>query len=148
MSNYAHNHGKLIASGAYVGSDMRDSVEQVFMADVFKIAFDGAIKTDTLLANIRPLVSDTVSITRDSIVALLYKSPNAMHYAPTMVDVLTPLGNAITGYRYPGWGAASVVYIDDKQKTHIFGFPLECIKDQADRRRIMAETINTLMNNN
>lgn len=148
LSNYAHNHGKLIASGAYVGSDMRDSVEQVFMADVFKIAFDGAIKTDTLLANLRPLVSDTVSITRDSIVALLYKSPNAVHYAPTMVDVLTPLGNAITGYRYPGWGAASVVYIDDKQKTHIFGFPLECIKDQADRRRIMAETINTLMNNN
>lgn len=145
IREYANNNGRLIVSGAYVGTDMRDSLEQVFLSDVFKASFDGAVKTDTLLAAIRPLASDTDSIAQDSVVALLYKSPNAVHYAPTKVDVLTPLDGATTGYRYTGWWSASVAYVAGNRRSHIFGFPLECIKDSEDRRRIMAEAIDMMM---
>ena len=145
IREYARNNGRLIVSGAYVGTDMRDSLEQVFLSDVFKASFDGAVKTDTLLAAIRPLTSDTDSVARDSVVALLYKSPNAVHYAPTKVDVLTPLDGATTGYRYTGWWSASVAYVAGNRRSHIFGFPLECIKDSEDRRRIMAEAIDMMM---
>lgn len=145
IREYARNNGRLIVSGAYVGTDMRDSLEQVFLSDVFKASFDGAVKTDTLLAAIRPLTSDTDSVARDSVVALLYKSPNAVHYAPTKVDVLTPLDGATTGYRYAGWWSASVAYMAGNRRSHIFGFPLECIKDSEDRRRIMAEAIDMMM---
>ena len=145
IREYAHKNGRLIVSGAYVGTDMRDSLDQVFLSDVFKASFNGAVKTDTLLAAIRPLASDTDSIARDSVVALLYKSPNAIHYAPTKVDVLTPLDGATTGYRYTGWWSASVAYVAGNRRSHIFGFPIECIKDSEDRRRIMAEAIDMMM---
>ena len=145
IREYANKNGRLIVSGAYVGTDMRDSLEQVFLSDVFKASFDGAVKTDTLLAAIRPLASDTDSVARDSVVALLYKSPNAVHYAPTKVDVLTPLDGSTTGYRYTGWWSASVAYVAGNRRSHIFGFPLECIKDSEDRRRIMAEAIDMMM---
>ena len=145
IREYANKNGRLIVSGAYVGTDMRDSLEQVFLSDVFKASFNGAVKTDTLLAAIRPLVSDTDSVARDSVVALLYKSPNAVHYAPTKVDVLTPLDGATTGYRYTGWWSASVAYVAGNRRSHIFGFPLECIKYSEDRRRIMAEAIDMMM---
>ena len=145
IREYANKNGRLIVSGAYVGTDMRDSLEQVFLSDVFKASFNGAVKTDTLLAAIRPLASDTDSVARDSVVALLYKSPNAIHYAPTEVDVLTPLDGATTGYRYSGWWSASVAYVAGNRRSHIFGFPLECIKDSEDRRRIMAEAIDMMM---
>ena len=145
IREYAHKNGRLIVSGAYVGTDMRDSLEQVFLSDVFKASFNGAVKTDTLLVAIRPLTSDTDSIARDSVVALLYKLPNAVHYAPTKVDVLTPLDGATTGYRYTGWWSASVAYVAGNRRSHIFGFPIECIKDSEDRRRIMAEAINMMM---
>ena len=145
IREYANKNGRLIVSGAYVGTDMRDSLEQVFLSDVFKASFNGAVKTDTLLAAIRPLTSDTDSVARDSVVALLYKSPNAVHYAPTKVDVLTPLDGATTGYRYTGWWSASVAYVAGNRRSHIFGFPLECIKDSKDRRRIMAEVIDMMM---
>ena len=145
IREYAHKNGRLIVSGAYVATDMRDSLDQVFLSDVFKASFNGAVKTDTLLAAIRPLANDTDSIARDSVVALLYKSPNAIHYAPTKVDVLTPLDGATTGYRYTGWRSASVAYVAGNRRSHIFGFPLECIKDSEDRRRIMAEAIDMMM---
>ena len=145
IREYANKNGRLIVSGAYVGTDMRDSLEQVFLSDVFKASFNGAVKTDTLLVAIRPLTSDTDSIARDSVVALLYKSPNAVHYAPTKLDVLTPLDGATTGYRYTGWWSASVAYVAGNRRSHIFGFPLECIKDSEDRRRIMAEVIDMMM---
>ncbi|RKW59476.1 MAG: hypothetical protein D8H98_08845 [Prevotella sp.] len=145
IREYANKNGRLIVSGAYVGTDMRDSLEQVFLSDVFKASFNGAVKTDTLLVAIRPLTSDTDSVARDSVVALLYKSPNAVHYAPTKVDVLTPLDGATTGYRYTGWWSASVAYVAGNRRSHIFGFPLECIKDSEDRRRIMAEAIDMMM---
>ena len=145
IREYARNNGRLIVSGAYVGTDMRDSLEQAFLSDVFKASFDGAVKTDTLLAAIRPLASDTDSVARDSVVALLYKSPNAVHYTPTKVDVLTPLDGATTGYRYTGWWSASVAYVAGNRRSHIFGFPLECIKNSEDRRRIMAEAIDMMM---
>jgi len=145
IREYAHKNGRLIVSGAYVATDMRDSLDQVFLSDVFKASFNGAVKTDTLLAAIRPLANDTDSIARDSVVALLYKSPNAIHYAPTKVDVLTPLDGATTGYRYTGWWSASVAYVAGNRRSHIFGFPLECIKDSEDRRRIMAEAIDMMM---
>ena len=145
IREYAHKNGRLIVSGAYVGTDMRDSLDQVFLSDVFKASFNGAVKTDTLLAAIRPLANDTDSVARDSVVALLYKSPNAVHYAPTKVDVLTPLEGATTGYRYTGWWSASVAYVAGNRRSHIFGFPLECIKDSEDRRRIMAEAIDMMM---
>ena len=145
IREYANKNGRLIVSGAYVGTDMRDSLEQVFLSDVFKASFNGAVKTDTLLVAIRPLTSDTDSIARDSVVALLYKSPNAVHYAPTKVDVLTPLDGATTGYRYTGWWSASVAYVAGNRRSHIFGFPIECIKDSEDRRRIMAEAIDMMM---
>ena len=145
IREYSGNNGRLIVSGAYVGTDMRDSLEQVFLADVFKASFEGTVRTDTLLAAIRPLASDTDSIPRDSVVALLYKSPNAVHYAPQMVDVLSPLDDATTGYRYAGWWPASVAYVAGSRRSHLFGFPLECIKDREDRRRIMAETIDMIM---
>lgn len=145
IREYANKNGRLIVSGAYVGTDMRDSLEQVFLSDVFKASFNGAVKTDTLLAAIRPLANDTDSVARDSVVALLYKSPNAVHYAPTKVDVLTPLDGATTGYRYSGWWSASVAYVAGNRRSHIFGFPLECIKDSEDRRRIMAKAIDMMM---
>ena len=145
IREYANKNGRLIVSGAYVGTDMRDSLEQVFLSDVFKASFNGAVKTDTLLVAIRPLTSDTDSIARDSVVALLYKSPNAVHYAPTKLDVLTPLDGATTGYRYTGWWSASVAYVAGNRRSHIFGFPIECIKDSEDRRRIMAEAIDMMM---
>ena len=145
IREYANKNGRLIVSGAYVGTDMRDSLEQVFLSDVFKASFNGAVKTDTLLVAIRPLTSDTDSVARDSVVALLYKSPNAVHYAPTKVDVLTPLDGATTGYRYTGWWSASVAYVAGNRRSHIFGFPLECIKDSEDRRRIMSEAIDMMM---
>ena len=145
IREYAHKNGRLIVSGAYVATDMRDSLDQVFLSDVFKASFNGAVKTDTLLAAIRPLANDTDSIARDSVVALLYKSPNAIHYAPTKVDVLTPLDGATTGYRYTSWWSASVAYVAGNRRSHIFGFPIECIKDSEDRRRIMAEAIDMMM---
>ena len=145
IREYAHKNGRLIVSGAYVATDMRDSLDQVFLSDVFKASFNGAVKTDTLLAAIRPLANDTDSIARDSVVALLYKSANAIHYAPTKVDVLTPLDGATTGYRYTSWWSASVAYVAGNRRSHIFGFPIECIKDSEDRRRIMAEAIDMMM---
>ena len=48
LSAYVLGHGKLIASGAYIGSDLQHDDERVWLESTLKVAYGGAIHTDTI----------------------------------------------------------------------------------------------------
>ena len=126
LSAYVLGHGKLIASGAYIGSDLQHDDERVWLESTLKVAYGGAIHTDTI-SGIKGMGTEFD----------FYRQLNPTHYAATKCDVLMPVSTAFCPLQYANGMSAGVAYKGNDNATFTMAFPFECIIDRNKRLSIM-----------
>lgn len=126
LSAYVLGHGKLIASGAYIGSDLQHDDERVWLESTLKVAYGGAIHTDTI-SGIKGMGTEFD----------FYRQLNPTHFAATKCDVLMPVSTAFCPLQYANGMSAGVAYKGNDNATFTMAFPFECIIDRNKRLSIM-----------
>ena len=132
---FTRGGGRLLVSGAYVGSDMQQSAERQFLSDVLKASYAGTDKS-----------ADRVMVNGMGIGFDIIRTPNNRHYAATSVDMLSASGPAaFCAMQYADGSPAAVAYDGSDYKSFVVGYPLECINNSKSRQQVMAGVVNFLM---
>lgn len=134
LTTFTRNHGSLLVSGSYVGSDMTSDSERSFLANVLKLRYDGSDRSNTN-GNVQGL-----GMTFDT-----WRTINETHYAATAPDILSPLSTSYCVMRYADGRNAAVAYSGRDYRCFTMGFPLECIKDSRARGAIMRGILSYLL---
>lgn len=129
ITSYCQSGGRLLVSGAYVGSDMSGTQgNREFTERVLKYGYQSSI-ADKSINSINGL-GLTVTIPR---------LPNEVSYAVPSVDCIVPVDTAFPVFTYaPGNQSAGIAYKGTDYRTFVLGFPLESILSEIDRATIMA----------
>lgn len=134
LESFCRNHGSLLVSGSYVGSDMTSNAERNFLANVLKLRYEGTDRQNRN-GNVQGL-----GMTFDT-----YRALNETHYAATAPDIISPLSTSYCVMRYSDGRNAAVAYSGKDYRCFTMGFPIECIKDPRARNAIMKGILNYLM---
>lgn len=127
LKSYAKSGGRILVSGAYVGSDMTQPHERSFMSDVLKTTFTGA---DTNAGN---NMVDGLGLSFDII-----RQINDRHFAATSVDRIAACdGRSFAAMRYQDGSTAGVAYDGTDYKSFVMGYPYECINNVRTRQQVM-----------
>lgn len=135
LKAFIRGGGRLLVSGAYVGSDMQQPAEREFMSDVLKSGFTGVncSQPDNLV--------NGLGISFDII-----RQPNNMHYAATSVDMLRPSSPlSFCAMQYADGTDAAVAYDGTDYKSFTMGFPFECINSLKARQQVMKAVMTFLV---
>ena len=134
LTAFTRDHGSLLVSGSYVGSDMTSDAERRFLANVLKLRYDGSDRSNT------NGVVQGLGMAFDT-----WRTLNETHYAATAPDILSPLSTSYCVMRYADGRNAAVAYSGNDYRCFTIGFPLECIKDNRARGAIMRGILNYLL---
>lgn len=127
LRSYAKSGGRILVSGAYVGSDMTQPHERSFMSDVLKTTFTG---TDTNAGN---NMVDGLGLSFDII-----RQINDRHFAATSVDRIAACdGRSFAAMCYQDGSTAGVAYDGTDYKSFVMGYPYECINNVRTRQQVM-----------
>jgi hypothetical protein len=132
---FTRGGGRIMVSGAYVGSDMQQPGERAFLADVLKVKFDGVCREPN--GQIRGMGT----------AFSFYRQPNEQHYAAPCTDILMPaVSQAFPTMVYDNnQTSAAVAYQGSDYRAFTMGFPFECISDSNTRQAIMKAIITFLL---
>lgn len=134
LAAYAQGGGRMLVSGAYLGSDMTQESDAAWLSRYLKTSWGGTIKTDTLTG------ARGLGMQFDFIRTL-----NPDHYAATHTDVLQPEGGAICAMQYSDGQSAAVAYSGNDYKAFVMGFPFECITNTSTRNKLMQGILNYIL---
>lgn len=135
LRSYAKLGGRILVSGAYVGSDMTQPHERSFMSDVLKTTFTG---TDT---NAGSNMVDGLGLSFDII-----RQINDRHFAATSVDRIAACdGRSFAAMRYQDGSTAGVAYDGTDYKSFVMGYPYECINNVRTRQQVMKGLLGFLL---
>lgn len=135
LRSYAKSGGRILVSGAYVGSDMTQPHERSFMSDVLKTTFTG---TDT---NAGCNMVDGLGLSFDII-----RQINDRHFAATSVDRIAACdGRSFAAMRYQDGSTAGVAYDGTDYKSFVMGYPYECINNVRTRQQVMKGLLGFLL---
>lgn len=135
LRSYAKSGGRILVSGAYVGSDMTQPHERSFMSDVLKTTFTG---TDTNAAN---NMVDGLGLSFDII-----RQINDRHFAATSVDRIAACdGRSFAAMRYQDGSTAGVAYDGTDYKSFVMGYPYECVNNVRTRQQVMKGLLGFLL---
>ncbi len=134
LRSFVRDHGSLLVSGSFVGSDMRTESEQRFLADVLKLHLNGSQQGN------KDGRVQGLGMTFDT-----WRTLNETHYAATAPDVLSPTSLASCVMKYSDGQSAAVAYSGRDYRCLTVGFPLECITDRRSRDAIMRGILNYLV---
>lgn len=134
VEKYLSGGGRILASGAYIGSDMTSNSDKRFMGETLHCSYAG---TDASASN-----SSVHGMNR---AFSLYRAPNPKHYAATHVDRLAPLSGAQTIFRYSDGTPAGAAFRSAKSRAVVLGFPIECIEQETELNKIMLNIANYLI---
>lgn len=135
LRSYAKSGGRILVSGAYVGSDMTQPHERSFMSDVLKTTFTG---TDTNAGN---NMVDGLGLSFDII-----RQINDRHFAATSVDRIDACdGRSFAAMRYQDGSTAGVAYDGTDYKSFVMGYPYECINNVRTRQQVMKGLLGFLL---
>lgn len=135
LRSYAKSGGRILVSGAYVGSDMTQPHERSFMSDVLKTTFTG---TDTNAGN---NMVDGLGLSFDII-----RQINDRHFAATSVDRIAACdGHSFAAMRYQDGSTAGVAYDGTDYKSFVMGYPYECINNVRTRQQVMKGLLGFLL---
>lgn len=128
------NHGRLLASGAYLASDTQAPEEQQWLGNLLKVAWDGT-----------NYQQQSERITGMGTSFDIYRMLNERHYAAWRPDAIRATGAAFGAMQYSNGQVAAVAYQGNDYKTFTMTFPFECIKDKKQKNAIMKGILNFLM---
>lgn len=135
LRSYAKLGGRILVSGACVGSDMTQPHERSFMSDVLKTTFTG---TDTNAGN---NMVDGLGLSFDII-----RQINDRHFAATSVDRIAACdGRSFAAMRYQDGSTAGVAYDGTDYKSFVMGYPYECINNVRTRQQVMKGLLGFLL---
>lgn len=135
LRSYAKSGGRILVSGAYVGSDMTQPHERSFMSDVLKTTFTG---TDTNAGN---NMVDGLGLSFDII-----RQINDRHFAATSVDRIAACdGRSFAAMRFQDGSTAGVAYDGTDYKSFVMGYPYECINNVRTRQQVMKGLLGFLL---
>lgn len=134
LTDYVNQRGKLMVSGAYVGSDMGKDAEQAFLANTLRIGFVSSNYADSL-NNVSGMGQEFT----------IYRTPNENHYAAFRPDIIIPVGQAFSVMTYGDGTSACIASEENGKRTFVMGFPFECITDAEKRKIIMRGIMNFLI---
>lgn len=135
LRSYAKSGGRILVSGAYVGSDMTQPHERSFMSDVLNTTFTG---TDTNAGN---NMVDGLGLSFDII-----RQINDRHFAATSVDRIAACdGRSFAAMRYQDGSTAGVAYDGTDYKSFVMGYPYECINNVRTRQQVMKGLLGFLL---
>ena len=136
IRSYTKDHGNLIVSGSYLGSDMMTNVsEQYFLANVLKVKYSGSM-----------LGKNTPNVMGMGMNFNIYRAINDKHYAAHAPEIIQPIGNqSFCAMQYGDGNDAGVAYKGRDYGCFVMGFPLECIIDNQSRNAIMRGILNYLV---
>lgn len=135
LRSYAKSGGRILVSGAYVGSDMTQPHERSFMSDVLKTTFTG---TDTNAGN---NMVDGLGLSFDII-----RQINDRHFAATSVDRIAACdGRSFAAMRYQDGSTAGVAYDGTDYKSFVMDYPYECINNVRTRQQVMKGLLGFLL---
>lgn len=135
LRSYVKSGGRILVSGAYVGSDMTQPHEKSFMSDVLKTTFTG---TDTNAGN---NMVDGLGLSFDII-----RQINDRHFAATSVDRIAACdGRSFAAMRYQDGSTAGVAYDGSDYKSFVMGYPYECINNVRTRQQVMKGLLGFLL---
>lgn len=133
IAQYVAQRGRLLVSGAYVGSDMKTAEEQRFLNEVLKCTWQDTYRdADETIRGLGTTMQ-------------FYGQLNEHHYAATSCDVLMPLGGAFSAMVYANGTSAATAYKGRDTRTFVMGFPWECIKGEQKQCSIMKGILNFLL---
>lgn len=133
LQTYSQRGGNLLVSGSYIGTDLSNSLEKKWLSDVLKVRWDA--KTAT--------TGEVMGMQTDF---TLWNNLNAQHYAVQHPEVLEIADStAFTTLIYNDSTSAAVAYKGEKYHSMTFGFPIECIKDEAKFNGLMRAVMNFLI---
>ena len=135
---YAAKGGNLLLSGAFVGIDMQTPEERKFTSNVFKYNYEQSLPLDSI-----------ASIDGMNTSVQLFHTPNEQHYWIRTADVLRGTDGSFCTMLYKQTDLPSAIaYQGPDRRALSYGFPLECIKDEAVRRSIINASVQFLLSNN
>lgn len=135
LRSYVKSGGRILVSGAYVGSDMTQPHEKSFMSDVLKTTFTGI---DTNAGN---NMVDGLGLSFDII-----RQINDRHFAATSVDRIAACdGRSFAAMRYQDGSTAGVAYDGTDYKSFVMGYPYECINNVRTRQQVMKGLLGFLL---
>lgn len=134
---YVLSGGRLMASGAFIASDMNTDKESAWLYSTLKSSYAGQVRTDSLQG------AKGLNQQFD-----FYRQLNADHYAATQADVLQPADNAFCAMQYSNGLSAAVAYKGHDYRCFSMAFPFECIVGKETRQRLMKGIMEFLVSNN
>lgn len=139
LSAYLKNGGSLLLSGSYIGSDnVHSAADRDFIEEMLKFKYDGSARIDS-----------TDYVNGLNLQFLIYRKPNATHYAAIAPDAILPTSNkAFTAFAYGGGQGAGVAYQGKNYRTLSMAFPFECIRDKDVRHKAMKAILSFLVSKN
>ncbi len=125
--------GRLLVSGAYIGSDMTAPEEQLFLKETLKCSYAGShtSQNDFIYG-----MNTTIPY---------HNAINEEHYAATKHDAFIPHGQAYAALCYNNGGNAAIAYKGSDYRSFTMGIPFECIKENQKKHSIMRGIMDFLM---
>lgn len=132
LKAHTERGGALFVSGANVASDMTAPHEKQFLADVLKCKSAGKVDSP----------KDSISGMGQQ--CTYYHSINGQHYAAIHPDKLEATGKGYATLTYNGVGYAAVVYNGNDYRAMTCGFPIECIRENNSREKLLCDIFHFL----
>lgn len=133
MRAYTRQGGNILVSGAFIASDMQDTLERAFTADVLKYAADSVERSSY----------DLIDGLKLSIPIQRQFSPS--QYAVQVSDGLQPTDErAFAAFAYASGRPAGIAYKGSDYRVVAMGFPFESINDETVRNKAMAALLRFL----
>ena len=133
LEQYLKGGGRLVASGAYIGSDMPADSDKAWLASLLKLRHEPSDSTARGPLNGLGLQTD------------IYRTPCSRHYAAQHPDIVAPVAPAYCAMQYADGTSAAVAYGGTDYRCFSAGFPLECIQDRKTFAKVMAGILQFLL---
>lgn len=146
ISDYCNGGGKFIVSGAFVGTDLWDNPyatedDRKWAQEILKYKWRNNYGAVT--GQIKAVASPSPSLQGDW---SYYHIPNSESYVVEYPDAIEPADkNAFTLFRYSENNlSAGVIYKGEKYGTVVLGFPIESVKGEENRSRLVKGLVEAL----
>lgn len=135
LASFTYSGGRVLASGAYIASDMTEPGDHSWLAKTLHISDGSALSTDTI-GGVSGMGLADISFCR---------SLNDTQYAVQHADRLMPSTDSFCSMQYSDGSSAAVAYDGNVYKSFAVGFPLESINDKTVLANIMQGILTFLL---
>ncbi len=135
LTAYLNSGGRLLVSGAFIGSDMRQREEAAFLRDMLHCQWSGTARSDTS-SYVRGL----------NLQFRIARHATEKRYGVPAPDALSPASQeAFSAFAYSNGQSAGCAYTGPRYRVLTMGFPFECIEDAHVRDQAMTAMLRFLL---